>query len=180
MQTDHNELSLKQRIQWLSERILKLNTIKSDPNEILKHIKLIEDKKAEEWEEQDSQINKRLNNIIDKLYGQHPQILQDVAKDLKIELARPNTSIWKKYIEHIYSDLEITLDPTGKEILDSEQHLMLEDILIKDTKSKWLDNDRRESEKYKNLAKSIVTYFKHCHDQYIKKGKWVENQQLDQ
>ncbi len=160
---NHTELSLKQRIQWLRDSELRVNSAKSNPNEVLEHIKTIISEKFDNLEEHDRQINQHLDNINDKLHGRHPQVLQDAAKELNIELLRPKTRIWKKYVENVYSYINVTFDPDKKEILDSEQHLMLEDILTKDSKSERINNDQRKSEKYKELAKSIVKDFQEWH-----------------
>jgi hypothetical protein len=173
---NHMGLSLKQRIQWLRESELRVDSAKSNPNEALEHIKTIISEKFDNLEEHDRQINQRLNNITDKLYGRHLQILQDAAKELNIELPGPKTRIWKNYLVHIYSDIDISFDPAKKEMLDSEQLLMLEDMVMKEGKCDRIDNNQRESEKYKKLAEAIVQDFKRFHDNYNKKGKQVQSQ----
>ena len=160
---DHTELSLKQRIQWLRDSNLRVDGAKSNPNEVLEHIKTIISDKFDNLEEQDRQINQHLDNLIDKLYGQHLQVLQDAAKELNTDILGPKMRIWKNYVKSIYSYINISFNPDKKEILDAGQHLMLEDILTKDGKSDRINNDQRESEKYKELAKSIVKDFQEWH-----------------
>jgi hypothetical protein len=61
-------------------------------------------------------------------------------------------------------------------MLDSEQHLMLEDMVMKEGKCDRINNSQRESEKYKKLAEAIVQDFKRFHNNYNKKGKQVQSQ----
>lgn len=166
---NYRELPLKQRIQWMSERVLKIDNATIGSNEILQHIKLIESNKFNEWSEQNIQLDQHLNNInsriIDILHGRHPQILQDAAKDLNIELPRPKTSIWKDFKNWVYEDpseIQEKFFKKGIPIIDGYT-LMLEDMLIHEGKNNRISDERRSNKEYQkeyqNFAKLVVKVF---------------------
>jgi hypothetical protein len=163
MDMNRKELLLKRRIQLLEKRGLALLRIDKD-TDISKYFESIVGEKENNLIEQDSQINERLESmkdridkIMNKLYGQHPQVLQDAAKELNIQLPRPKTRIWKNFKDWVYEDpneIQNIFFKKDKAIIN-EYVFMLEDMLVYDGKCIKISEEKRKDENYQKNTKNL-------------------------